>query len=53
MKRIDLETLNLRNDYGLDDFLREVKREMQFIKYGENYIIKGSNGKVVNEKENR
>lgn len=51
MKRIDLEGLNLKNDYGLDDFIREVKREMQFIKYGENYIIKHSNGKVVSKKE--
>ena len=24
---------------------------MEFIKYGENYIIKGSNGKVISEKE--
>ena len=51
MKKINLNTLSERNDYGLDDFLREVEREMEFIKYGENYIIKGSNGKVISEKE--
>lgn len=51
MKKINLNTLSERNGYGLDDFLREVKREMEFIKYGENYIIKGSNGKVISEKE--
>lgn len=51
MKKIDLNTLSKRNGYGLDDFIREVRREMEFIKYGENYIIKHSNGKVINEKE--
>lgn len=51
MKKIDLNTLSKRNGYGLDNFIKEVKREMEFIKYGENYIIKGSNGKVVSEKE--
>lgn len=51
MKKINLNTLSERNGYGLDDFLREVEREMEFIKYGENYIIKGSNGKVISEKE--
>ena len=51
MKKINLETLSIRNEYGLDDFIRGVEREMEFIKYGENYIIKNSNGKVVSEEE--
>ena len=51
MKKIDFKTLSEKNENELDDFIRGVEREMEFIKYGENYIIKNSNGKVVSEKE--
>lgn len=50
MKKIDIENLSLKNEYELDEFIKGVVG-MQFIKYGENYIIKGSNGKVISEKE--
>ena len=51
MKKINLDTLSIRNDYELDDFIRGVEKEMEFIKYGNNYIVKNSNGKVVSEEE--
>lgn len=51
MKKINLDTLSIRNEYELDDFIRGVEKEMEFIKYGDNYIIKDSNGKVVSEEE--
>lgn len=50
MKKIDIETLSERNDNKLDNFMRGVLN-MEFIKYGDNYIIKDSNGKVVSEEE--
>lgn len=50
MKKIDIENLSLKNEYELDEFIKGVVG-MQFIKYGENYIIKGSNGKIISEKE--
>lgn len=51
MKKINFETLSIRNEYGLDDFIRGVEREMEFIKCGDNYLVKDSNGKIVSEKE--
>ena len=51
MKKINLDTLSIRNGYELDDFIRGVEKEMEFIKYGNNYIVKNSNGKVVSEEE--
>ena len=51
MKKIDFINLSKKNEYELDDFIRGVEREMEFIKYGDNYIIKDSNGKVVSEEE--
>lgn len=50
MKRINFETLNERNDQSLFYFL-ERGVNMEFIKKGENYLIKNSNGRVVSEKE--
>lgn len=50
MKRINFETLNERNDYSLLQFI-ERGVNMEFIKKGENYLIKNSNGRVVSEKE--
>lgn len=49
MKKINLEALKEKNDYKINDFIGGV--EMEFIKYGNNYIIKNSGGKVVSEKE--
>lgn len=50
MKRINLEELNRRNDYKIDDFMRGVL-SMEFIKVGDKYLLKDSNGKVVSEEE--
>lgn len=50
MKKINFENLNERNDYALFDFL-ERGVNMEFIKKGDNYLIKNSNGRVVSEKE--
>ena len=50
MKKINFETLNERNNYSLSQFI-ERGVNMEFIKKGENYLIKNSNGRVVSEKE--
>lgn len=50
MKKINFETLNERNNYSLLQFI-ERGVNMEFIKKGENYLIKNSNGRVVSEKE--
>ena len=50
MKRINFETLNERNDYKIWNFL-ERGVNMEFIKKGQNYLIKNSNGRIVSEKE--
>lgn len=50
MKQIDFENLNEKNDYSLFDFL-ERGVNMEFIKKGQNYLIKDSGGKIVSEKE--
>lgn len=50
MKKINFEKLNERNDYKIWDFL-ERGVNMDFIKKGQNYLIKNSNGRVVSEKE--
>ena len=49
MKKINLEALKEKNDYKINDFIGGI--EMEFIKYGKNYIIKNSGGRVVSEKE--
>ena len=49
MKRINFEDLNERNDYQIGQLIGGIK--MEFIKYGDKYIIKNSGGKVVDEKE--
>ena len=51
MKRINFKDLDKRNDYSLFQFL-ERGLNMEFIKIGkEKYMIKDSNGRIVNEKE--
>lgn len=50
MKKIQLQTLSERNDYSIDNFIKEVL-DMEFIKYGDKYLIKDSNGLVVSEEE--
>lgn len=50
MKKIDLETLSERNDYKIDNFMKGVL-EMEFIPYGDKYLLKDSNGVIVDEKE--
>ena len=50
MKKIQLQTLSERNGYSIDNFIKEVL-DMEFIKYGDKYLIKDSNGLVVSEEE--
>ena len=50
MKRINFDDLNERNEFSLSNFLRSVNN-MEFIKHGDKYLIKGSNGIIVDEKE--
>lgn len=50
MKQIDFENLNEKNDYLISDFI-ERGVNMEFIKKGNNYLIKDSGGRIVSEKE--
>ena len=50
MKRINLEELNRRNDYMIDDFMRGVL-SMEFVKVGHKYLLKGSNSVILSEEE--
>jgi hypothetical protein len=50
MKQINWENLSRRNDYSIDQFI-ERGVGMEFIKYGDKYLVKGSNGYIVDEKE--
>lgn len=49
MKRINFENLNERNDYQIGKLIGGI--EMEFIKYGDKYLVKNSGGKVVSKKE--
>ena len=49
MKQINFNNLNERNEYSLTKFIGGL--EMEFIKKGNNYLIKNSNGRIVSEKE--
>ena len=49
MKQINFENLNERNEFSLTNFLGVI--EMEFIKHRDKYIIKGSNGIIVDEEE--
>lgn len=50
MKKIDLENISKKNDYKIDQFI-ERGIGMEFIKVGDKYMIKDSNGYIVDEKE--
>ena len=50
MKQINWENLSKKNDYTIDQFI-ERGVGMEFIKYGDKYLVKGSNGYIVDEKE--
>lgn len=50
MKQINWSELSRKNDYTIDQFI-ERGVNMEFIKYGDKYIVKGSNGYIVDEKE--
>ena len=50
MKKINLEDLNKRNDYVIDNFMKGVL-QMEFIKVGDKYLLKNSNGKTFTEEE--
>ena len=49
MKQINFENLNERNEFSLSNFLGGI--EMEFIKHNKGYLIKGSNGIIVDEEE--
>ena len=50
MKQINWSSLAEKNDYTIDQFI-ERGVGMEFIKYGDKYLVKGSNGYIVDEKE--
>jgi hypothetical protein len=51
MKRINFETLSKRNDHTIDDFLKG-GIDMEFIEIGKGkFLVRNSNGLVVDEKE--
>lgn len=50
MKRIDLENISEKNNYLIDTFI-ERGVGMEFIKMGDKYLVKDSNGYIVDEKE--
>lgn len=50
MKQINWENLSQRNDYMVDQFI-ERGVGMEFIKYGDKYLVKDSPGIIVDEKE--
>lgn len=50
MKQINWINLSQKNDYTIDQFI-ERGVGMEFIKYGDKYLVKGSNGYIVDEKE--
>ena len=49
MKRIDITKMIMDNDLGFEE--RKEILGMEFIKMGDKYLIKNSNGIVVDEKE--
>ena len=49
MKKINFENLNEKNEFSLTNLLGVI--EMEFIKHGDNYLIKNSNGRIVSEEE--
>lgn len=49
MKQINFDRLRERNDYQIDKYLGGIN--MEFIKHGDNWIIKNSNGRIVSDKE--
>lgn len=50
-KRINLETLSIRNDYSIDNFMGG-GISMEFIDIGRGkFLVKNSNGLIVDEKE--
>ena len=50
MKQINWENLSRKNEYSIDQFI-ERGVDMEFIKYGDKYILKDSPGIIVDEKE--
>ena len=50
MKQINWENLSRKNEYSIDQFI-ERGVDMEFIKYGDKYILKNSPGIIVDEKE--
>lgn len=51
-KRIDLETISIRNDYMIDNFLKGGGISMEFIDIGRGkFLVRNSNGLIVDEKE--
>lgn len=49
MKQINFDKLRERNDYQIDKYLGGIN--MEFIKHGDNWLIKNSNGRIVSDEE--
>ena len=49
MKQINFDRLRERNDYQIDKYLGGIN--MEFIKHGDKWLIKNSNGRIVSEEE--
>lgn len=49
MKQINFDRLREKNDYQIDYYLGGIN--MEFIKHGDNWLIKNSNGRIVSDKE--
>lgn len=51
-KKINFEDLSLKNDYAIDNFIKEGGISMEFIDIGRGkFLVRNSNGIIVNEKE--
>lgn len=50
MKKINLQKAILKNDYYIENLVRGVNK-MEFIKYGDKWLIKDTPGIIVSDKE--
>lgn len=50
MKRINIDNVVLKNDYYIENLVKGVSN-MEFIKYGDKWLIKDTPGIVVSDKE--
>lgn len=50
MKKIDIKKVILKNDYAVESLVKGVS-SMEFIKYGDKWLIKDTPGIIVSNKE--